>query len=92
METVLNLLLLRFGILALGVVVLALGAFAVLVALRRRGRIESARRGAEQLARLGTRYLETRADRRRAGLGETSARAALRHLADGGRGGDRDRR
>lgn len=87
METVLNLLLVRFAVLALGVVVLVLAAFAVLVVLRRRGRIDSARRGAEQLARLGSQYLETRGRRgdvrgRRAGLGGARAHETLRRLAD----------
>lgn len=43
METVLNLLLIRFGVIALVVVVIALVLFAVALRLRRRGRWEETR-------------------------------------------------
>ncbi|RJQ86269.1 hypothetical protein [Amycolatopsis panacis] len=51
METVLNVLLIRFGIIAGVVVVLGLAVFAAVVALRRRGKGEWVRAGAKTVAR-----------------------------------------
>ncbi|MBT2385623.1 hypothetical protein [Streptomyces sp. ISL-11] len=47
METYLNFMLLRFGVAAGGLVVLALAAFAVALTLKRRGRLDQARRYAD---------------------------------------------
>ncbi|MFE1171954.1 hypothetical protein [Streptomyces sp. NPDC058773] len=95
MEQVLNLLLLRFGLLVGGSVVLALLAllvFSVALALRRRGRLDEMRRYAAPAARAASRCLEGRdgAGRRGASRGGGSVaraafRAAARRLDDDGR-------
>ncbi|MFB6440476.1 hypothetical protein ACFCVY_27500 [Streptomyces sp. NPDC056411] len=51
MERYLNLMLLRFGVIAGGLVVLALVVFAVALALKRRGRLDQARRYADPALR-----------------------------------------
>ncbi|MFJ8162833.1 hypothetical protein ACIRBY_18170 [Streptomyces sp. NPDC096136] len=51
METYLNLMLIRFALLAAGAVALALLAFAAALALKRRGRLEQVRRRLDPLAR-----------------------------------------
>lgn len=89
MERVLNLLLLRFGLIAGALVVLALLVFAVALALKRRGRLDEARRYAAPAARAVGRYLDDRgAARGRTGVsgrggsvGGAVARAAARRLA-----------
>ncbi|MFF3545621.1 hypothetical protein ACFYXD_27680 [Streptomyces platensis] len=93
MEQVLNLLLLRFGLLVGGVVVLALLVFAVAVALRRRGRLGEVRRYAAPAARAVGRHLDARGAARgrgasRSGGSPTGAalRAVARHLGDDGCG------
>lgn len=90
METVLTLLLVRFALVALVVVVLALGVFAVVVVLRRRGRADQARAGVEQLVRLAATHLEGR-DARTTGRDRSTGGAwvgsVLRRLD-----GSRDRR
>ncbi|MFD5397796.1 hypothetical protein ACFWJW_26730 [Streptomyces sp. NPDC127097] len=93
MEQVLNLLLLRFGLLVGGVVVLALLVFAVAVALRRRGRLGEVRRYAAPAARAVGRRLDARgaargrgASRSGASLAGVAFRAAVRHLDDDGCG------
>ncbi|WP_432146908.1 hypothetical protein [Streptomyces sp. bgisy084] len=93
MEQVLNLLLLRFGLLVGGVVVLALLVFAVAVVLRRRGRLDDVRRYAAPAARAVGRRLEARgatrgrgASRSGGSLAGAAFRAAARHLDDDGRG------
>ncbi len=91
METVLNLLLIRFGLIVGGLVVIALIVFTVAVSLRRRGRLHDARRYAEPLARAVAQRLDDRDDiRLRRGsttrnLSDEVARAIARHLADGNR-------
>ncbi|WP_037885012.1 hypothetical protein [Streptomyces sp. NRRL S-646] len=55
METYLNLMLIRFGVVVGGLVVLALLVFAVALRLRRRGRLDEVRRYAEPAARAGLR-------------------------------------
>ncbi|MFI6767214.1 hypothetical protein [Streptomyces sp. NPDC050355] len=55
MERYLDLMLIRFGILAGGLVVLALVVFAVAVALKRRGRLDQARRYADPALRAALR-------------------------------------
>ena len=59
METVLNLLLLRFALIATGLVVLALIAFAVALAMRRRG-VDVTRHAAPVAEALLTRWLDGR--------------------------------
>ncbi|MDJ0380319.1 hypothetical protein [Streptomyces sp. G-G2] len=80
METVLNLLLIRFAVVVGGLVVLALVVFAIALALKRRGKgeLDAVRRRATPLAREAGRLLTRRAlSRGRQGLG--------------GRGGERGR-
>ncbi|GAA3091768.1 hypothetical protein [Streptosporangium carneum] len=96
METVLNLLLIRFGVIVGALVVLALILFAVAVALKRRGGIDRARRYAEPVARAVARRLADRDTARpgrgasRGGLAGDVVRAVARHLDDDRRGnGDR---
>ena len=57
METYLNLMLLRFGLIAAGLVVLALVVFAVALGLKRRGRLDDARRLADPAVRAAGRAL-----------------------------------
>ncbi|WP_246241526.1 hypothetical protein [Streptomyces tubercidicus] len=93
MEQVLNLLLLRFGLLVGGLVVLALLVFAVALGLRRRGKLGAARRYAAPVARAMSRRLDDRGAARGRGasrgggsLTGAALRAAARHLDDDGRG------
>ncbi|MER7009201.1 hypothetical protein ABT297_40005 [Dactylosporangium sp. NPDC000555] len=89
METILNLLLIRFALIAAGVVVLALLVFAVALAVRRRGGMGEVRRYAKPVARTVVQYLDDRdgaprtlvPSRRQALLG-TVLRAVVRRLAD----------
>ncbi|GAA2079580.1 hypothetical protein GCM10009801_37250 [Streptomyces albiaxialis] len=67
METYLDLMLLRFGLLAAGIVALALVLFAVALGLRRRGRLEDARRLAEPAVRAAGRALARRVNGRKGG-------------------------
>ncbi|MGX1849843.1 hypothetical protein [Streptomyces sp. NPDC055299] len=100
MERVLNLLLIRFGLIAGGLVVLALLVFAVALALKRRGRLDAARRYAAPAAHAVSRCLDDRgAARGRGGASRGGGsvagavvRAAARHLDDGGRGQPRRER
>ncbi|WP_354637646.1 hypothetical protein [Kitasatospora camelliae] len=62
METVLNLLLLRFALVAAGLVVLALVVFAVALTLRRRGRLDDLRRYADPVVRAGLRAVVRRVE------------------------------
>ncbi|MEU9112261.1 hypothetical protein AB0D04_10800 [Streptomyces sp. NPDC048483] len=55
METYLNLMLVRFGLIAGAVVVLALVVFAVALSLKRRGRLDQARRYADPAVRAALR-------------------------------------
>ncbi|MFE0190247.1 hypothetical protein [Streptomyces sp. NPDC058989] len=55
MERYLDLMLIRFGVIAGGLVVLALVVFAVAVALKRRGRLDQARRYADPALRAALR-------------------------------------
>lgn len=91
MERVLNVLLIRFGLMAGGLVVLALLVFAVALVLKRRGKLGAARRYAAPAAQAVSRYLEGRggggASRRGGGsVAGAVVRAAARHLDDDGRG------
>lgn len=60
MERILNLLLIRFGLIAGGLVVLALLVFAVALVLKRRGKLGAARRYAAPAAHAVGRYLDDR--------------------------------
>ncbi|MEV7013787.1 hypothetical protein [Streptosporangium sp. NPDC051022] len=96
METVLTLLLIRFGVIVGALVVLTLVVFAVVVALRRRGGLGRARRYAEPAAQAVARYLSDR-DAPRSGRGSSrgnpasgAVRMAARYLEeDRRRNGDR---
>ncbi|MFG2135389.1 hypothetical protein [Streptomyces sp. NPDC048650] len=55
METYLNLMLVRFGLIAGGLVVLALVVFAAALALKRRGRLDQVRRYADPALRAALR-------------------------------------
>jgi hypothetical protein len=55
METYLNLMLIRFGLIVGGLVVLALVGFAIALALKRRGKLDQARRYADPAVRAGLR-------------------------------------
>jgi heme exporter protein D len=74
METVLNLLLVRFALIAGGLVVLALVVFAVALVLKRRGRLDDVRRLAAPAARAAVRHLD---DRRATRRGSASAAGVL---------------
>ncbi|NGO71764.1 hypothetical protein [Streptomyces boncukensis] len=60
METYLDLVLLRFGLIAAGLVALALTLFAAALALKRRGRLDQARRYADPALRAAARALKRR--------------------------------
>ncbi|MGW2922984.1 hypothetical protein ACWDBF_34645 [Streptomyces angustmyceticus] len=90
-ERVLNLLLIRFGLIVGGLVVLALLVFAVALVLKRRGKLGAARRYAAPAAHAVGRYLDDRgAARGRGGMSRGGGsvagavvRAAARRLDDG---------
>lgn len=65
METVLDLLLIRFAVIAAGITVLALVVFAVALSLKRRGRLDDVRRSLEPLARAALRTAAARRTGRR---------------------------
>ncbi|WP_433855037.1 hypothetical protein [Streptomyces kronopolitis] len=93
MERVLDVLLLRFGLIAGGLVVLALLVFAVALGLKRRGRLDAARRYAAPAAQALSRCLDGRGVARGRGgvsrgggsVAGSVLRAAARRLGDGGR-------
>jgi len=82
METVLNLLLIRFAVIAVGVVALTLLAFAALLAVRRRGRMGHLQRYAEPLVRATLDGLDQPVRSRRQTLLRTAVRMAARSLDD----------
>ncbi|MBX7551614.1 hypothetical protein ABZX95_46775 [Streptomyces sp. NPDC004232] len=55
METYLNLMLIRFGVLVGGLVVLALLVFAIAVTLKRKGRLDEVRQYADPVVKAGLR-------------------------------------
>ncbi|MDH6544406.1 hypothetical protein [Streptomyces sp. SPB4] len=59
-QTILDLLLIRFAVIAAGLTVLALIAFAVALSLKRRGRLDDVRHALEPLARQAFRAALTR--------------------------------
>ncbi|WP_037346797.1 hypothetical protein [Sciscionella sediminilitoris] len=81
METYLNFMLIRFGILAAGVAVLVIIGFAVALYLKRRGKLGQARRYVEPMART---VIDRAGDRSaRTGRGAwkgTAARAVVNYL------------
>ena len=78
METVLNLLLIRFALIVGGLVALALVVFAVALALKRRGRLADVRRYAEPAVRAAAHHPE----RRPGSLLTATLRAIARTLDD----------
>lgn len=92
METVLNVLMVRFVLIVGGLVILALVAFAVALALKRRGRLDDVRRYAEPAARTAARHWEMRRVTQAGGGSASGAlltatlRAAVRALDDKRRG------
>ncbi|MFD5408973.1 hypothetical protein [Streptomyces nojiriensis] len=72
METYLNLMLIRFGLIAGGLVVLALLLFAIALTLKRRGRLDEVRRYADPVMRAGLRAAARRLEGR--GSGASMAR------------------
>jgi hypothetical protein len=91
METILNLLMVRFALIVGGLVILALVVFAVALALKRRGRLDDLHRYAEPAVRAAVRHLEKRHATRPVGPGAWEAvltatlRAAARTLDGQGR-------
>ncbi|MGW4484685.1 hypothetical protein ACWEOE_12670 [Amycolatopsis sp. NPDC004368] len=79
METYLTFMLVRFGLIAGGLVVLGLIAFAVAVALKRRGHGDRVREAARFAGRALAERRSTGA-RRSTGLGNAIAREALRRV------------
>ncbi|MGW5421253.1 hypothetical protein [Streptomyces sp. NPDC003943] len=67
METVLNLMLIRFGLIVAGLVVLALLAFAVALHFKRRGRLDDIRRYADPAVKAAVRAATRRLDGPRGG-------------------------
>lgn len=69
MERLLNLMLIRFGLIAGGIVVLALVVFTIALSLKRRGRLDQARKYADPAARAAMRAVARRMEdgRRRGG-------------------------
>jgi len=83
-ETVLNLLLIRFAVIVGAVVLVVLLLFGIAIALKRRGHGDTIRRHADTARRYATPVVQDMA-RRRSGL----ARVALRYLdSDRHRNGD----
>ncbi|MGD3112216.1 hypothetical protein [Streptomyces sp. YGL11-2] len=62
MERYLNFMLIRFGLIAGGVVVLALLVFAIALAFKRRGRLDEVRRYADPVVKAGLRAAARRLD------------------------------
>lgn len=67
METYLNLMLIRFGLIVGGLVVLALLVFAIALTLKRRGRLDEVRRYADPVVRAGLRAAARRLEGRKNG-------------------------
>ncbi len=67
METFLNLMLLRFGLIVGGLVVLALLVFGIALTLKRRGRLDEVRRYTDPLVRGGLRAAARRIEGRKSG-------------------------
>ncbi|MEU4218212.1 hypothetical protein [Actinoplanes sp. NPDC026623] len=85
-DSLMTLLLIRFALLVAGVAVLVLVAFTVLVVLKKRGRLDDARKYGEYVAPAARAYLDRRGDYRsggrRGGILSTILRAVLNSLDD----------
>ncbi|MFE6833988.1 hypothetical protein ACFVFI_03955 [Streptomyces sp. NPDC057705] len=68
METYLDLMLIRFGLIVGALVVLALLVFAIALALKRRGRLDEVRRYADPVVRAGLHAAARRLEGRRDGV------------------------
>lgn len=78
--TVMNLLLIRFGIIAIGVAILAIVLFTVALTLKRKGKFGSAVR---KIAPIAQSYADSRAARNRRGNWKTGATTAVaRYLSE----------
>lgn len=81
METYLNFMLIRFGIIAAGVAVLIILGFAVALVLKRRGKLGEARKYVEPMARNVMDRRSSRSDRTgRGGWKGTAARSVMNYL------------
>ncbi|MFE5716771.1 hypothetical protein ACFQ7J_38860 [Streptomyces sp. NPDC056501] len=67
METYLNLMIIRFGLVVGGLVVLALLVFAIALTLKRKGRLDEVRRYADPVVRAGLRAAARRFEDRQSG-------------------------
>lgn len=92
METVLRILLIRFGIVVAVLVVVALVIFGIALSLKRRGKLGEAKAKAAPLVRGAAKYLADRGDRsgsKRSGLAGQALNAAGRYLDGDGKEPDR---
>ncbi|MEV6205842.1 hypothetical protein [Kitasatospora sp. NPDC051914] len=74
METFLNLMLIRFGLVVGGLVVLALLVFAVALHFKRRGRLDEVRRYADPVVKAGLRAVARQLESRSSGSGSSWSR------------------
>lgn len=85
LESIMNLLLLRFGVIAIIVVIIAIVVFAIALTLYRRGKLQSA---VQHVAPAARKVLDARRDnderRGSRGLGSIAARAASDYLGERG--------
>jgi hypothetical protein len=94
MASYLHFMLIRFGLIAAGLVILVLLLFTVALILKRRGHIGAARQRAMPVVRAAAQYVNNRNDRRQARGGlrsrgaitSSALNAAARYLEDGRRG------
>ncbi|GIE89905.1 hypothetical protein [Actinoplanes regularis] len=88
-DSLMTLLLIRFALLVAGAAVLVLVVFTVLVVLKKRGRLDDARKYGDYVAPAARAYLDSRRDyrygSRRGGILSTILRAVLNSLDDRGR-------
>ncbi|MFB7586461.1 hypothetical protein [Streptomyces sp. NPDC056169] len=78
METYLNLMLIRFGLIAGGLVVLALVVFAIALTLKRKGRLDEVRRYADPVVRVGLRAAARRFEDRQSGTSRSRRQGGRR--------------
>ncbi|MEV5878335.1 hypothetical protein AB0L75_29750 [Streptomyces sp. NPDC052101] len=78
METYLNLMLIRFGLVAGGLVVLALLIFAIALSLKRRGRLDEVRRYADPVVKAGLRAAAERVAGGRSGASQSRRQGGRR--------------
>ncbi|MEU7908101.1 hypothetical protein [Actinoplanes sp. NPDC049118] len=84
-DSLMTILLIRFGLIVAGVAVLVLLAFTVLVVLKRKGRLDEARKLGDYVAPAARAYLDSRQDYRggygrRGGLLSTIVRVVVNSL------------